>query len=135
MIVIDSSIAIAAFASWHEHHKRARSVVGAAPSLVVHSLLETYSVLTRLPEPHRVAATAVSTYLERQFSHPPIALDRKRQYSLVGRMAGAGIVGGAVYDALIAMTVQAHDATLVSLDARAARTYERCGVRFELLTP
>lgn len=133
MIVIDSSVAIAAFASWHERHERARAVVAAAPAVVAHSVLETYSVLTRLPEPHRVEAAAVAAYLERQFATPPLALDGRRQRALVGRLSSAGIVGGAVYDALIAVTAQAHDAMLVSLDARAATTYARCGVRFELL--
>lgn len=133
MIVVDSSVVIAAFASWHEHHARARAVVSDCPVVAAHSLLETYSVLTRLPAPHRVAAHAVATYLEQQFRQPPIALDRRRQRALVSRMSKAGISGGAVYDALIAFTAHARDATLVSLDARAATTYARCGARVELL--
>ena len=82
-----------------------------------------------------IGAQSVVRYLDRQFSAPPITLDRRRQHGLVGRMAAAGISGGAVYDALIALTVEAHGGTLVSLDTRAAATYSRCGVRFELLTP
>jgi predicted nucleic acid-binding protein len=133
VIVADSSVLIAAFASWHEQHEPARRVVGAGPAVVGHSLLETYSVLTRLPEPHRIAGPDVARYLARQFSEPPMALGPEGQQALVGRMSAAGISGGAVYDGLIALTVRAHDGTLVSLDARAARTYARCGVRFELL--
>jgi predicted nucleic acid-binding protein len=133
VIVVDSSVAIAAFASWHEHHDPARRVVSDGPGLVAHSALETYSVLTRLPEPHRVEADAVATFLERQFPQSPIVLGRRDQHALVGRLSRAGIVGGAVYDALIAFTAKAHDATLMSLDARAATTYERCGANFELL--
>ncbi len=133
MIVADSSVVIAAFASWHDQHEPARRAVGAGVTVVAHSLLETYSVLTRLPEPHRIAAPNVVRYLERQFSERPLALDPAEQQGMVARMASAGISGGAVYDALIAFTVQAHGGTLLSLDTRAARTYARCGVRFELL--
>jgi hypothetical protein len=34
---------------------------------------------------------------------------------------------------VIALTARAHDAVLVSLDQRAAATYRRCGVPYELL--
>ena len=44
------------------------------------------------------------------------------------------IEGGAVYDALIAVTAERHGATILTLDGRAARTYELCGVTFDLLT-
>jgi predicted nucleic acid-binding protein len=44
-----------------------------------------------------------------------------------------GITGGAVYDALVAATAAEHDAELLSCDRRAAATYERFGIRFEMV--
>jgi predicted nucleic acid-binding protein len=50
------------------------------------------------------------------------------------QLAGSGgIVGGAIYDALIAATALEADARLLSRDERASRTYEAVGVRFELI--
>jgi predicted nucleic acid-binding protein len=129
---VDTSVAVAAFASWHERHERARATVAQRPGLAAQSALETYSVLTRLPEPHRVAGAVVATFLERAFGRP-LTLGARRQQRLVTRLAGEGIEGGAVYDALIAVTAEQHGALLVTLDARAALTYARCGVKYELL--
>ena len=46
---VDSSVVIAAFASWHEHHAIARKAMTARPRLIAHAAVESYSVLTRLP--------------------------------------------------------------------------------------
>jgi predicted nucleic acid-binding protein len=43
------------------------------------------------------------------------------------------ILGGAVFDALIAATAMEHDMCLITRDERAARTYEALGVEYELL--
>ena len=51
---VDTSVVVAAFASWHEHHlKRRTSLLDQDVRLIEHCSLETYSVLTRLPAPHR----------------------------------------------------------------------------------
>ena len=47
---------------------------------------------------------------------------------IVQRLAGAGIAGGAVYDALIGLTAAQHGAELVTRDVRAAATYEALAV-------
>jgi predicted nucleic acid-binding protein len=44
-----------------------------------------------------------------------------------------GVSGGAVYDALIALTAAEHEAELLSLDGRAEATYRRCGANYRLL--
>ena len=49
------------------------------------------------------------------------------------RLAALEVVGGATYDALIALTAAAHGATLVTLDRRAISVYQRCGAAFDLL--
>lgn len=55
MKAVDSSVVIAAFASWHESHESARRALAARPRAIAHAAVETYSVLTRLPP--RAAAT------------------------------------------------------------------------------
>ena len=52
---------------------------------------------------------------------------------LLGELSSMGIVGGAVYDGLICATAREAEATLVTLDRRAAITYDRFRVRFRLL--
>jgi hypothetical protein len=46
---VDSSVVIAAFATWHEHHGIARTAMVSRPRLIAYAAIESYSVLTRLP--------------------------------------------------------------------------------------
>jgi hypothetical protein len=64
---VDTSVIIAAFASWHESHALARRALDEGPSLIVHCALETYSVLTRLPVPHRAPADLAAQFLAARF--------------------------------------------------------------------
>ncbi|HQZ36929.1 MAG TPA: type II toxin-antitoxin system VapC family toxin [Ilumatobacteraceae bacterium] len=130
---VDTSVLVAAFASWHEDHALAVDELARKPLLIAHSMVETFSVLTRLPEPQRAAPVMVAEFFERNFPRDPLTLGASAARSVPGTLAGLGIVGGAAYDGLIALTARAGDATLVSLDQRAAPTYRRCGVPFELL--
>src|SRR5215475_1580092 len=50
-------------------------------------------------------------------------------------VAASHVLGGPTYDALIAFTAAEHRATLMSLDQRAAATYEALGVTVEQLAP
>lgn len=92
-------------------------------------------MLTRLPPPRRHAPRLVSDVLRRVFPEdktlvPSDALVR----ALVDRCAEQGIVGGAVYDALVGLTAAGAKATLLTRDERAARTYARLEIDFELLS-
>jgi predicted nucleic acid-binding protein len=100
---------------------------------VGHCLIEAYSVLTRLPEPQRVSADLAAQALERLVGDVHV-LDATRTGALPGELRRRGIFGGAVYDGLIALTAAQFGATLLTLDARAARTYRACGIDFELLS-
>jgi len=42
---------VAGFASWHEGHRSAAAALARKPRVPAHVLVETYSVLTRLPPP------------------------------------------------------------------------------------
>ena len=133
MIVIDSSVAIAAFASWSTVHDAAQHVLDEGPRLPTHAALETYSVLTRLPPPHRAPAEHVRRFLHEEFPAPWLTLPRRRHYELIADLADAGITGGAVYDALIAAVARSHRGTLVSCDQRAATTYEAMDAKVRLI--
>jgi hypothetical protein len=53
LIAADTSLVVALFASWHEAHDAAREALPGEVRLPAHVLIESYSVLTRLPPPHR----------------------------------------------------------------------------------
>lgn len=134
MIAVDSSVVVAAFASWHELHERALDILARSPLLPAQAALETYSVLTRLPPPLRVAPGPVVEFLAARFSSTWPALDGPATAALLQELRRAQIAGGATYDAAIAVTAREHGATLCSCDLRASRIYEQLGVSTELVT-
>ena len=134
MKTADTSLVVAAFASWHEHHEGARRVLDSGLRLIEHCALETYSVLTRLPPPHRAAGPVVRDFLEARFSEPFLRLDARGYKRFVVGLTDHGITGGAAYDALVAATAAGCDAELVTCDRRALPIYERYGVRTQLLS-
>lgn len=133
MIAVDSTVVVAGFASWHERHDAAREVLDGGPRLVAHATLEAYSVLTRLPPPHRAPAEIVVEFLRRRFPEPYLAPQDTTYRALIVELASSRIVGGACYDALIAKTAAGHNATLITCDGRAAGTYEAVGATARLL--
>jgi predicted nucleic acid-binding protein len=133
VIAVDTSIAVAAFASWHEAHGAALEALRRGPRVPAHVLLETYSVLTRLPPPHRAAPSVVASFLRERFTEPPLTLPVRGYLGLIAQAADAEIVGGSLYDALVAATALHARARLLTRDRRAAATYERVGVEYELL--
>jgi predicted nucleic acid-binding protein len=128
LIAPDSSVLVAAFASYHAAHERAIDAVGNSPRLIVHVAFETSSVLSRMPEEQRIEASFVLDALEREFPDPWLALDQAAQRSCLRRAVDAGLRGGALYDALIAATAREHGATLLSADRRAREAYDAVGV-------
>ena len=109
----DANCMIAIVCSWHVHHEAATGEVGrrlrrgedlvvAAPALV-----EAYSVLTRLPAPHRLSPADAWALLETNFVTDTrvIALDASAYRELLVHAAADGVAGGRVYDAVIATCV------------------------------
>jgi len=133
ILAVDTSALVAGFATWHADHDVARAALAERPVAVGHALLETYSVLTRLPEPHRADPTMVADFLRRNLPDAPLALGTHRYQQLPGELRDLAVSGGAAYDAMIALTALDNDAQLLTLDRRAAITYRRCGVNFVLL--
>lgn len=133
MIAVDSSVAIAAFGPWHEHHDAARAVLDAGAALPAHALLETYSVLTGFPPPHRASGSVVDTWLDSRFVRILPSPTAAQQRDLVRKLAAAGRIGGAVYDGLVALTALRAGATLVTADRRAASLYALVGAEVRTL--
>ena len=65
----DTSVVVAAFASWHENHEPARRALDEGLKLIEHCALETYSVLTRLPPPHRASGDIVREFIAAPLQH------------------------------------------------------------------
>ena len=99
----------------------------------VHAAFETYSVLTRLPEPHTMDAGTVRVWLEDTFGDRWLGLSVDALRLALARLAELGVSGGATYDGLIAMTAAASDATLLTLDRRALATYALVGADVEFV--
>ena len=133
MTAADTSVVVAALASWHEGHEAASAAVAGRVRLPAHCLLEAYSVLTRLPPPHRFEPRVARDLIRARFPDEPLTIDRPAHSALLDRLVDARISGGAAYDALIGMTAAHHDALLLSRDRRATRVYAALGVRFELV--
>lgn len=134
MTSADTSVTVAAFASWHEDHRLALESLSSEMRLIGHVALETYAVLTRLPAPHRVPPALVTEFLTRSFAGPLLVLSSRKHRRLLSVVSASRITGGAVYDALIAATALGAGETLLTLDRRALSTYELLGATARLLT-
>lgn len=133
MIAVDSSVAVAAFGEWHRLNPAACEVFDDGAALPAHALLETYSVLTGFPPPHRAAPDLVDAWLDDRVSDVLAPPSPSQQRSLVTALAAAGRIGGAVYDGLVGLTAHLAGAELITADARAVATYELVGVPLRLL--
>jgi predicted nucleic acid-binding protein len=129
----DTSLVVAAFASWHENHEAARRALDGGLRLIEHCAIETYSVLTRLPPPHRSTGEMVRDFLAARFPNPLLRLSTPAYRQFILGLVERGVTGGAAYDALVAATAAGCGAELVSCDRRALAIYERYGVRTLLL--
>ena len=133
MIAVDSSIAIAAYSTWHTAHHAADEALTADAGIPAHALLETYAGLTGFPAPYRTPAREVARWLGERCATilAPPTMDAHRD--LAATLAHTGVIGGAAYDALIALTAKLAGAPLVSLDRRAMATYRLVGAEAHLL--
>lgn len=131
---VDTSIAVPLVLASHAAHRLANRTVGRrAVHLAGHAAIETYSVLTRLPGDARLSAADAATLLRDRFK-PPSGEPIVAFPEALTQLAGMGIVGGAVYDGLVALAIaDIPEAVLLSRDLRAASTYARVGVSVELV--
>ena len=135
--LIDTNGMVAAVSEWHQDHERAAKEIhrrldsGEDMVLAAHSLVEAYSVLTRLPPPRRLPAVSAVEVLEASFGAASVVTLEPGEYRALLRGApGAGISGGRIYDAIIAeCAFKADAAALVTFNARHFLAFARRGIQ------
>ena len=133
-LAFDTSAAVPLIVRSHVAHDAVRRhAAGRRAVLTVHSLAETYSVLTRLPGDARVSGADAVRLLEANFG-AAVAAPAGELATLPAVLAPLGIVGGAVYDALVGLAARAADIPLVTRDARALGTYAALGAEIEIVS-
>lgn len=132
VVGVDTSVAVPLLVASHPAHGEVRAwAAGRHLGLCGHALVETYSVLTRLPGDARVTAGDAVALIDDNF---PATLPLECGMAASHRdLAGHAIAGGATYDGLVALAARAHDVPLATRDARAKPTYEALGVEVEVL--
>lgn len=132
-VLVDTSIAVALVVADHEHHgPTAEALRGRRLGLCGHAAFETFSVLTRLPPPARRTPTVVAELLAANFpASRNLSVDAAA--ALLQRLAGLGIAGGSVYDALVGAAAAEHGIVLATRDRRAFDTYRVLDVEVEML--
>lgn len=106
-LFLDTSVLFPVFLADHPHHSDSlRLYTRCAPDSAFcasHSLAEVYSTLTRIPPPHRVAPDQAVEFLDSirsRFSF--VSLDGDVYLAAIRNAAANQIIGGTIYDALIA---------------------------------
>src|SRR2546427_8965141 len=130
---VDSSVLIPVLQRSHLFHEQAIAAFRRGSLRIgAHVLLETYSTLTSGRMRPRARPQLVVEALLR-LPGPPLTLSPTGYLSTLRRCAESGVVGGAIYDALVAATALEAGAVLATLDRRATRTYEVMGASYELI--
>lgn len=100
------------------------------------ALIETYSVLTRLPAPHRLSPADALSLIEANFIRPVnvIALAQEDYAAILRGAPAAGVSGGRIYDAIIAACAhREHVRTLLTFNDSHFRPLARPDL--EILVP
>jgi predicted nucleic acid-binding protein len=103
----DTSVLLPSFLEDHEHHEAGlRAFLKSDKKLGccgAHSLAELYATATRLPGKHRLSGEQVLLFIENVRERLTIVtLTADDYYGAVKEAAAAGVVGGTIYDALLA---------------------------------
>lgn len=107
-IFFDTSILVASCLGDHEHHEVSHQAIEAAINnsnecfVGAHSLLETFSVLTRIPRSPRILPLQASEIIEGGIvsNCTVIALTSKEHVQFIQSAAKFGVFGGQIYDRL-----------------------------------
>jgi predicted nucleic acid-binding protein len=132
-LLVDTSVAVALVVADHEHHETVARTVGRRTlGLAGHAAFETFSVLTRLPPPARRGPAVVARLLTESFPATRF-LNARASSQLLAELGGAGIAGGAIYDALVGAVARDLGLPLATRDNRALDTYRALDVKVELI--
>ncbi|MGH9064241.1 MAG: type II toxin-antitoxin system VapC family toxin [Acidimicrobiales bacterium] len=128
-LALDTSVVVPLLVRTHRAHADVVRWWGGRPvALSGHALVETYSVLTRLPGDLRVAPADAARLLSERFVQPML-LGAELSARVPDVLGELGVAGGAAYDALVALAALDNGAELATRDLRARATYEKVGVR------
>ena len=116
---VDTSVLLAAANADHVHYGPSRELVLSLrrrqDACAAHSFAELYSTLTRMPLPQRRNSSQAMLFVaDVQARLTPIALTPEEYFEAISDYSAMGVVGGAIYDALIARC---------ALKARAEKIY------------
>jgi predicted nucleic acid-binding protein len=114
----DTSVLMPVFMEDHVHHEASLAAFVAADKknacCAAHSLAELYSAFSRLPGKYRVSGEQVLLFVEAIEEHLTlIALDSREYSSAIREAAATGIVGGMLYDALLARCARKAGAEII----------------------
>ena len=106
---IDTSVIVPGLLFWHEKHAVASAALiellesGNQVVLPLHSLVEAYAVMTRLPPPHRLSAKDALDLLNGSFRQRSnlVGLEGDEGWELLQSLRDRDLVGGTSYDSLI----------------------------------
>jgi toxin FitB len=139
---VDTSVVVAALLAWHEHHEAAFGCLEqilsseGAVLLPLPVLVESYSVLTRLPAPNRLSPSDAHALLSNALRARSrlVGLEPENAWSFLASLADNQVAGGVTYDAQIASCARNANADrLVTLNLR---HFQRFGSdMLEILSP
>lgn len=135
--VPDTNCMVAAVCTWHEHHEQAADEIerrlerGETLFVAAPTLVEAYSVLTRLPPPYRLSPSDALALIEANFieSSRIITLAARSYRTFLRRARDEGIRGGRAYDAIIATcALQARAHALLTFNKSHFLQFEEHGI-------
>jgi predicted nucleic acid-binding protein len=118
---------VAAVCPWHPQNQSARLAIdkqrdlGRTLAIPAPALVETYSVLTRLPSPHRLAPEVAWQLIEENYLRDGeiVSLTADSYLRVVRDAAREGVAGGRIYDLVIAECARDSRATaLLTLNSK-----------------
>lgn len=112
---LDTNVIVAGLLSWHEHHRPAAAAMdaafesGASVLVPIPALFEAWAVMTRLPNPYRLAHPVAGEMLVRTFRGRCrlVGLGEAEAWQLMDRLEQGGWIGKLSYDAQVLMCAAA----------------------------
>jgi toxin FitB len=135
LAVADTSVIVAAALQSGAGHAEANEAIRASAAAASgHAWIESYSVLTRLPFDVRLSGPDAARVLDSVVPRTRV-LSADEHLGFIEWIKRSGVVGGAVYDALVAWVAKCAALPLLTRDGRALPTYRAVGVEVLLIDP
>jgi predicted nucleic acid-binding protein len=127
---LDTSVLVPVFYGDHVHHEASLALFvqfdKSTGCCGAHSLAEVFSTLTRMPGKHRISGAQAMLFVGNICERLSlVSLDGEEYAKALGASAALGVVGGGIYDAMLAhCALKAEAETIYSWNAR---HYAQCG--------